>query len=157
MEFKNILIGDKKYKVEILSVLDSIDFQIEFAKGLGGFIGKIGAAWATIQNGKEVGNGFLDTLFDGIDAQTVKSLKKKVFAQVITPENKFLNDDVYIQEWFSRDENKGDVWTVLKDATAILLGEYTPKFLEDLMKAGQERISAIQEKLSSQKSSEKKP
>lgn len=156
MAIKDILVGDKKYKVDTLSVLDTIDFQIEFAKGMGGFIGKIGAAWATKQAGKELTNGFLDNLFDGLNIETVKDLKKKVFAQVITPENKFLGDEAYLQEWFSREENKEDVWVVLKEATVALLGEYTPKFLKEMMKMGEERISALQQS-KSQKGTQKKP
>lgn len=156
MAFKDVLIGEKRYKVEILSVLDSIDFQIEFTKGLGGFIGKLGAAWATVQNGKELEKGFLDTLFDGINSETLKVLKKKVFGQVVTPENKYLNDEAYLQEWFSREENKEDVWTVLKEGTVILLGEYTPKFLKDLIQMGQKRISAMQAQLESQTNTAKK-
>jgi len=156
MSFKDILIGENKYKVETLSVLDSIDFQIEFAKGMGGFVGKLGAAYATVQSGKEVSNDFLDTLFDGINLESVKSIKKKVFAQVITPENKYLSDESYLQEWFSRDENKDDVWPVLQQATIAILGEYVPKFLKDLMKAGQERISAMETQFKSQKNTGKK-
>lgn len=157
MAIKDILIGDKKYKVEILPVLDLIDFQIEFAKGLGGFVGKIAAAYATVQNGKEVGNEFLTTLFDGIDPKTLKELKKKVLAQVITPENKFLSDEVYIQEWFSREENKEDVWSVMAIACGVLLGEYLPKFLKELAKMGQMRISAMQTQLRSQTNTESNP
>lgn len=156
MSFKDILIGENKYKVETLSVLDSIDFQIEFAKGMGGFVGKLGAAYATVQSGKEVSNDFLDTLFDGINLESIKSIKKKVFAQVITPENKYLSDESYLQEWFSRDENKDDVWPVLQQATIAILGEYVPKFLKDLMKAGQERISAMETQFKSQKNTGKK-
>lgn len=156
MAFKDILIGENKYKVETLSVLDSIDFQIEFAKGMGGFVGKIGAAYATVQSGKEVSNDFLDTLFDGINLESVKSIKKKVFAQVVTPENKYLSDESYLQEWFSRDENKDDVWPVLQQATIAILGEYVPKFLKDLMKTGQERISAMETQFKSQKNTGKK-
>lgn len=150
MAIKDILIGEKRYKIETLSVLDSIDFQIEFTKGLGGLIGKIGAAWATAQNGKEVSKDFLDTLFDGVNVETIKPLKKTIFKQIFTPENKCLSDEAYLQEWFSREENKEDVWTVLQSGAVVLLGEYTPKFLKDLMKAGQERISAMQNQLASQ-------
>lgn len=152
MAIKDILVGEKKYKVETLSVLDTIDFQIEFAKGLGGLIGKLGAAWVTTQNGKELGNEFLDTLFDGVNIETIKPLKKKIFSQIITPENKYLSDESYLQEWFSREENKEDVWEVLKAGAVALLGEYTPKFLKEMMKAGQKRISAMQTPSKSQKS-----
>lgn len=155
MAIKDLLVGEKKYKVETLSVLDSLDFQIEFAKGLGGFVGKVGAAYATIQNGKELGKEFLDTLFDGVDPQILKPLKKKILAQVVTPENKFLSDEMYIQQWFSQEENRDDVWTVLISAAGILLGEYMPKFLKDLMAMGQARISAMQEQLKSPKNTEK--
>lgn len=156
MAFKDILIGENKYKVETLSVLDSIDFQIEFAKGMGGFVGKLGAAYATVQSGKEVSNDFLDTLFDGINLESVKSIKKKVFAQVVTPENKYLSDESYLQEWFSKDENKDDVWPVLQQATIAILGEYVPKFLKEIMKTGQERISAMETQFKSQKNTGKK-
>ena len=156
MAMKDILVGEKRYKVEMLSVLDSIDFQIEFTKGLGGLIGKIGAAWATAQNGKEVSKDFLDTLFDGVDINAIKPLKKTIFKQVVTPENKYLADEIYLQEWFSREENKEDVWTVLQMAAVVLLGEYTPKFLKDLMKMGQERISAMKEQYKSQNDTEDK-
>ena len=157
MAIKDFLVGDKKYKVDTLSVLDSIDFQIEFAKGIGGFLGKIGAVWATAQNGKEIGNEFLDTLFDGIKPEELKKLKKKVFAQVITPENKCLSDEIYLQEWFCREENREDVWLVLQSATVLLLGEYMPKFLKDFMKKGQERISAMETQSKSQKDTTHKP
>lgn len=156
MAMKDILIGEKRYKVDTLSVLDSIDFQIEFTKGLGGLIGKLGAAWATAQNGKEVSKDFLDTLFNGLNVETIKPLKKTIFKQIITPENKYLADEAYLQEWFSREENKEDVWTVLQMGAVTLLGEYTPKFLKEMMKAGQERISVMQNQYKSQKSTAKK-
>lgn len=156
MAMKDILIGEKRYKVETLSVLDSIDFQLEFTKGLGGLIGKLGAAWATAQSGKEVSKDFLDTLFSGINVDTIKPLKKTIFKQIITPENKYLADEAYLQEWFSREENKEDVWTVLQMGAVTLLGEYTPKFLKEMMKMGQERISVIQNQYKSPKSTAKK-
>ena len=150
MAIKSILVGDKTYKVQTLSVLDSIDFQIEFATGLGGFVAKLAAAYATVQNGKKVEKDFLDTLFDGLKPENLKSIKKKVFEQVITPENKFLNDESYIEQWFDKEENRDDVWSVLQQATVILLGEYMPSFLKNMMKEGQEKMSAMETQLKSQ-------
>lgn len=157
MAIKDILVGEKKYKVQTLSVLDSIDFQIEFTTGLGGFLGKLAAAYATVQNGEEVSKDFLDTLFDGIKPENLKPLKKKVLAQVITPENKFLSDESYIETWFSKDENREDVWTVLQQATVVLLGEYTPSFFKKLIKMGQEKVSAMQTQFKSPSTTKKKP
>lgn len=157
MAIKDILIGDKKYKIETLSVLDSLDFQIEFTTGLGGFLGKLAAAYATVQNGKEVSKDFLDTLFDGVKPEALKAIKKKAFAQVYTPENRCLSDEAYLENWFSREENKGDVWTVLQQATITLLGEYMPGFVKKLMEMGQEKISAIQKRYASQNDTDVKP
>lgn len=157
MAMKDILVGEKRYKVETLSVLDSIDFQIEFSKGLGGLVGKLASAYATLMNGKELSKDFLDTLFVGVNIETIKPLKKTIFKQVITPENKYLADETYLQEWFTREENKEDVWEVLQKAAVVLLGEYMPKFLKELAKMGQERVSAMKELSKSLKNTESNP
>lgn len=153
-EIKPILINGKKYQVQMLSVLDTIDLQIETMASLGSIIGKIAAIWVDARKNKDIDKEILGTLFKDVDVKALSPIKNKVFSQVITPENKFLADQVEVENWFSRQENRGDVWEVLIRATVELLGEYVPSFLRDLINQGMEKVSA--NKLKSQKNTEPK-
>ena len=150
---KSILVNEKQYKVQMLSVLDSLDLHLDVMTSLGGFLGKIALLWTDLQNGKTLGKDEVTSLFDGVSPEGLKILKKRVFSQVITPENKFLGDEATIEQWFSQEGNKQDVWEVLVKATIELLGEYAPGFLRDMAKNGLEKAKA--EQLKSQNTTEK--
>lgn len=153
-EIKPILVNGKKYQVQMMSVLDTIDLQVETMTSLGGLLGKIATAWVDARNNREIDKNILSGLFKDIDVNALRPIKSKVFGQVISPENKFLGDPVELENWFSRPENRQDVWEVLVRATIELLGEYVPSFLKDLMKQGMEKVSANKSK--SQKNTESK-
>ena len=145
-EIKSILVNEKQYKVQTLSVMDTIDLHLDTMASLGGFLGKLALLWMELKEGKTVSKDEMTSLFDGVSTEALKPLKKRVLAQVITPENKFLSDDVAIEAWFSRPENREDVWEVLIKSTMELLGEYAPSFLRELANQGLEKVSAGQSK-----------
>ena len=151
-EMKSILINGKQYKVQTLSVLDTIDLHIDAIESFGETIGKFVLLMADAQNGKEPNNEELSSLCKGINAEKIKPFKKRILSQVITPENQFLSDEITIEQWFSRKENKEDVWEVLIKATNVLLGEYLPNFLRDMANQGLEKATAG--KLKSQENTE---
>lgn len=145
-ETKSILVNSKQYKVQTLSVLDTIDLHLDMMASLGGFLGKLALVWTDLKNGKTVSKDEMTSLFSGISTEGLKPLKKRVFGQVITPENKFLSDEMEIEGWFGRPENREDVWDVLVKASIELLGEYAPSFLRDLANQGLEKVSADKSK-----------
>ena len=129
---KSILVGDKEYKVQMLSVLDSIDLQIEFVSNCGGIIGQAIAIFMDYKNGKEIKDDRIAELFKNINPATLKPIKTKIFERIITPDNRFLSDEAEIEKWFSQPENKGDIWDVLLKGAKELLGEYLPSFLKGI-------------------------
>lgn len=131
-KIKSILVGDKEYKVQMLSVLDSIDLQIEFVSNCGGLIGQAVAIFIDYKNGKEIKDDRIAELFKNINPTTLKPIKKKIFERIITPEDRFLSDEAEIEKWFSQPENKGDIWDVLLKGAKELLGEYLPSFLSGI-------------------------
>jgi len=145
-KIKSILVGDKEYKVQMLSVLDSLDLQIEFISNCGGLITQIASMYKDAKSGKEVSDERLGEAFKSINPQTIKPIKNKILERVITPENKFLSDETEIEGWFGRDENKGDIWEVLVKAAQVLLGEYLPSFLKGIMDQIGEKMTEEQSK-----------
>lgn len=131
-KIKSILVGDKEYKVQMLSVLDSIDLQIEFVSNCGGMIGQAIAIFMDFKNGKEIKDDRIAELFKNINPATLKPIKTKIFERIITPDNRFLSDEAEIEKWFSQPENKGDIWDVLLKGAKELLGEYLPSFLKGI-------------------------
>lgn len=154
-EIKSILVNEKQYKVQMLSVLDTLDLHLDTISSVGGFLGKLALIWAEMQKGNQPPKEEITSIFDGISPEGLKTLKKRVLSQVITPENKFLSDEPSIEDWFSRPENRGDVWEVLVKSTIELLGEYAPNFLRDLAKKGLEKVS--EKELKSQNNTEQSP
>lgn len=154
-EIKSILVNEKTYKVQTLPVLETIDLHLDVMESFGELIGKFILLITEAKAGHEVTNDEISSLFNLIKAEKAKALKRKILAQVITPENTFLGDPVAIEGWFSKPENRKDVWEVLIQATKVLLGEYLPDFLRELAKTGLEKATA--DKSKSQKSTESKP
>lgn len=116
----------------MLSVLDSIDLQIEFVSNCGGIIGQSIAIFMDYKNGKEIKDDRIAELFKNINPATLKPIKTKIFERIITPDNRFLSDESEIEKWFSQPENKGDIWEVLLKGAQELLGEYLPSFLKGM-------------------------
>ena len=154
-EIKSILVNGKQYKVQMMSVLDTIDLQIETVSSLGGFISELAKIWVSAKNGENLKKQSFEMIFKGLNVEAIKPFKKKILAQVITPENQFLSDESEIEKWFGRPENRGDVWEVLVKATAELLGEYLPNFLREIVDQGMEKVQAA--KFQSQNGLEQKP
>lgn len=131
-KIQQFIINNKTYKVQTFSVLDSLYFQAELVTSIGTSLGEL--ANVIKRNKDNLGNvdiGGLGEAIAKIDPEKLKKLQPKVLAQVITPENKFLGDEIAIEDWFNRDENAGDVWGVLIKATGFLLGEYLPNFFRE--------------------------
>lgn len=135
-EIKSIVVNEKTYRVQMMSVLDTIDLHVETVACMGGVFGKLASIFIDIKNNKKLPDGTFAELFSSIKPESIREIKKKVLAQVYTPENRILGDEMTIENWFSRPENKGDVWEVLVKATMELLGEYLPGFLRDIMTKG---------------------
>ena len=154
-EIKSILVNGKQYKVQMLPVLDTIDLHLDALESFGEAIGKYILTIADIKAGRAVNNDEICSVLRLISSEKSKPLKTKILGQVITPENKFLSDPVAIEAWFSKPENKEDVWEVLIQATKELLGEYLPNFLRDLANQAPGKVEA--DKSKSQKSTDAKP
>lgn len=145
-KIKSILVGDKEYKIQMLSVLDSIDLQIEFVSNCGGLISQAMAIFMDYKKGKDIDDSRLAELFKTINPETLKPIKQKVLARVITPDNRFLADETEIENWFGKPENQGDVWEVLIKGAHALLGEYLPSFLKGMTEQIGEKMTDLQSK-----------
>jgi len=150
-EIKAIAINGKTYKVQTLSVLDTLDLHLDAVEAFGESVGKFALLLGDIKMGKQPTNDDFCSIFKGIDSSKIKPFKKRILAQVITPENNFLGDDVTIEGWFSRPENSEDVWPLLLKAMETLLGKYLPNFLRELTTKALEKAPA--EKSTSQENS----
>lgn len=145
-KIKSILVGDKEYKIQMLSVLDSIDLQIEFVSNCGGLISQAISIFMDYKKGKDIDDSRLAELFKTINPETLKPIKQKVLARVITPDNRFLADETEIENWFGKPENQGDVWEVLIKGAHELLGEYLPSFLKGMTEQIGEKMTDLQSK-----------
>jgi hypothetical protein len=133
-----IIVNDKTYKVQKLEVLDTIYFHAEVLHSMGDMVGLLLDFYFRLSKEKEneekVDIKELGPILSKTDPEAIKKFAPLVFKQVITPTNKFLNDAPTVEEWFSQDNNKADVWPVLIKASGIILGEYLPDFLKGLIK-----------------------
>lgn len=143
-KIKSILVGDKEYKVQMLSVLDSIDLQMEFITNCGAAIGQVVSIVMDFKKGKKIEDGRFAEIFKNIKAETLKPLKTKILERIITPENRILSDETEIERWFSLPENQGDVWEVLWKGAQELLGEYLPSFLKGMTETIGEKMTETQ-------------
>lgn len=128
---ENILVNGKTYKVQKLDVLSSIYMHVDFLHILGPSLTQAIAVLADLQKGKEVNPADVGYALSKLDPEVVKGLLVKVFAQVVTPDNRFLSDPVTIEEWFSKPENSEDVWELFAKALKALLGEHLPSFIKN--------------------------
>lgn len=131
---ENIIINDKTYKVEKLGVLETLGFHVEFMHSLGGVTAEAINVLSDLQQGKPINSEDIGTALAKLDPEVVKKIQIKVLAQVVTPENKFLNDPVYIEDWFSRPENSYDAWELMVEAARKILGEHLPSFMRNAPK-----------------------
>ena len=115
-----------------MSVLDSIDLQIEFLSNCGGLISQAISIYTDVKKGKEVKDERLGDLFKSINPESLKPIKTKILSRIVTPENRFLSDESEIENWFGRQENRGDIWELLVKGACELLGEYLPSFLKGM-------------------------
>ena len=132
-DIKPILVNEKTYKVQKLDVLETIYLHAEAMHLMGDLVGSLLDLFFRMMKGENVQLPELGTTLAKADPEAIKKLTPLIFKQVITPENTFLADAVTINEWFSRPENKDDVWEVLILATGTLLGEYLPAFLKGMI------------------------
>ena len=153
-KIKSILVGGKEYKVQMLSVLDSIDLQIEFVSNCGGLIAQAISIFMDYKKGKAIEDERIAELFKTINPTSLKPIKEKILARVITPENRFLADESEIEKWFSQKENQGDIWELLIKGAYELLGEYLPSSLKGMTETIGEKMT--EEKLRSPLSSGRK-
>lgn len=133
-EIKSLLINNKTYKVQKLDVMETIYLHAEALHLMGNLAGSLLELYVKLVKEEPVEITELGTAIAKADPEAVKKLAPKIYAQVITPENTFLSDASAIEQWFSKEENKSDVWEVLVKAANILLGEYLPDFLKGMFK-----------------------
>lgn len=150
---EQIMVGEKTYKVQKLSVLDTIYFHAEAMHYLGDVIGRFLDIYVQIKKGKELDLAEAGKALTYVDPLAIRALQPKILKQVVTPENKFLDNEMEIENWFSRPENSGDVWDVTVKAGSVLLGEYLPRFLKETI--GTMKTAATESL--SQKNTEPKP
>lgn len=143
---EQILVGEKTYKVQKLSVLDTIYFHAEAMRYLGDTVSQFLDIYFKMQKTKEFDMSKIGEALRHIDPEAIRRIQPKILRQVITPENKFLDNEMEVEQWFARPENCGDVWEVTVKAGSVLLGEYLPRFLKEAvgtMKATAESISRM--------------
>lgn len=138
-EIKSLLINNKTYKVQKLEVMETIYLHSEFLHLMGDLVGSLLEIYVKVLKKESVDMKEFGTTLSKCDPAAIKELAPKIFAQVITPENKFLADTPAIEEWFGKEENKADVWEVLTKAGHILLGEYLPEFLKGIFVPAKEK------------------
>lgn len=132
-EIEKIVIGEKTYSVQRLSVLDTIYFHAEAMHLLGDAAGKILDVYIKAHKKGSMDFEAAGNALARIEPEAIRIIQPKILKQVITPENKFLDNEMTIEEWFSKPENAADVWEVTIKAGAILLGKYLPRFLQEMV------------------------
>jgi hypothetical protein len=126
----SIIINKKTYKVQKLDVMETLYLHAEAMHLMGDLLGNLLELYVRLLNKEKVDIQELGTCLAKADPHAIRILAPKIYAQVITPENQFLSDASAVENWFSRKENKADVWEVLVKAANVLLGEYLPEFLK---------------------------
>lgn len=150
---EKIVVGEKTYSVQKFSVLDAVYFHAEAMHLLGDVVGKFLDIYTKSKTGGSVDLQEVGKAMASVDPEAIRIIQPKILGQVITPENKFLGDEATIEEWFSRPDNTTDVWEVIVKAGGVLLGEYLPRFLKDII--GTMKATATQSL--SQKNTEPRP
>lgn len=130
---EKIVVGEKNYSVQRLSVLDTVYFHAEAMHLLGDAAGKILDVYIKAQKRGNLDFEEVGMALSHIQPEAIRIIQPKILKQVITPENRFLDNEMAIEEWFSKPENIEDVWEVTIKAGAVLLGKYLPHFLQELL------------------------
>lgn len=126
-DFSKITINKHVYKVESYSVMDAVMYHLEFLSKFGGLLAGL-TKIVTEKNKKVEDNDFI-ALFSAINPEETKQIINKVLQRVITPENVRLDNEIVIQNWFSKPENSHELWLVVVAAMVELLGEQLPATL----------------------------
>ena len=150
---EQIIVGDKTYKVQKLSVLDTVYFHAEAMHYLGDAVGTLLDLYVRLRKGESVDLAEAGKALTHLDPMAIRAIQPKILSQVATPENKFLDNEMNIENWFARPENSCDVWEVTVKAASVLLGEYLPRFLKEAV--GTMKATATQSL--SQTNTEQKP
>lgn len=126
-DFSKITINNHVYKVESYSVMDAVMYHLEFLSKFGGLLAGL-TKIVTEKNKKVEDNDFI-ALFSAINPEETKQIINQVLQRVITPENVRLDNEIVIQNWFSKPENSHELWLVVVAAMVELLGEQLPATL----------------------------
>lgn len=126
-DFSKITINNHVYKVESYSVMDAVMYHLEFVSKFGGLLAGL-TKIVTEKNKKVEDNDFI-ALFSSIKPEETKQIINQVLQRVITPENERLDNEIFIQNWFSKPENCHEFWLVVVSAMIELLGEQLPATL----------------------------
>ena len=126
-DFSKITINNHVYKVESYSVMDAVMYHLVFLSKFGGLLAGL-TKIVTEKNKKVEDNDFI-ALFSAINPEETKQIINKVLQRVITPENVRLDNEIVIQNWFSKPENSHELWLVVVAAMVELLGEQLPATL----------------------------
>lgn len=153
---EKIVVGGKTYCVQELSVLDTIYFHAEAMHLLGDAVGKFLDVYVQAKNGGNIDLQELGKAFTAIDPEAIRILQPKILRQVATPENKFLDNEMAVEAWFSQPDNAGYVWELTIKAGGILLGKYLPRFLKEMVDA-MKAAATTMTKSPSQTNTEPKP
>ena len=153
---EKIVVGEKTYSVQELSVLDTIYFHAEAMHLLGDAVGKFLDVYVQAKKGGNIDLQELGKAFTAIDPEAIRILQPKILRQVATPENKFLDNEMAVEAWFSQPDNAGYVWELTLKAGGILLGKYLPRFLKEMVDA-MKAAATTMTKSPSQTNTEPKP
>lgn len=126
-DFSKITINNHVYKVESYSVMDAVMYHLEFLSKFGGLLA--GLTKIVTEKNKKVEDTDFIALFSSIKPEETKQIINKVLQRVITPENVRLDNEIVIQNWFSKPENSHELWLVVVAAMVELLGEQLPATL----------------------------
>lgn len=126
-DFSKITINNHVFKVESYSVMDAVMYHLEFVSKFGGLLA--GLTKIVTEKNKKVDETDFIAMFSSIKPEETKQIIDKVLQRVITPENVRLDNELVIQDWFSKPENSHDIWLVVVAAMVELLGEQLPATL----------------------------
>lgn len=126
-DFSKITINNHVYKVESYSVMDAVMYHLEFLSKFGGLLA--GLTKIVTEKNKKVEDTDFIALFSSINPEETKQIINQVLQRVITPENVRLDNEMVIQNWFSKPENSHELWLVVVAAMVELLGEQLPATL----------------------------
>ena len=126
-DFSKITINKHVYKVESYSVMDTVMYHLDFVSKFGGLLA--GLTKIVTEKNKKVDETDFIAIFSSIKPEETKQIIDKVLQRVITPENVRLDNELVIQDWFSKPENSHEIWLVVVAAMVELLGEQLPATL----------------------------